>query len=184
MLFVLGQTEKRKLLTRLTILLLLVPFYWRVRNCQCASDVMKDEWLNIFQSPVWILLKWERAILQLNHYRCYFRIFYLRRFLTFWKQSIYLFIFNWDHFWLCLCFIPLLSMFLKFVHTPILTSTDLKLLYDDKISITLQVTLFLFIYLFYSWFYFRMTPIHEKERVRERTCTRVYVCVHAYVFII
>ena len=67
---------------------------------------------------VWILLKWERATLQLNHYVCCFRIFRLKRFLTFWKKLIFLEKSKFEIIFSYVCVIHPLSMVLKLYIDP------------------------------------------------------------------
>ena len=63
-------------------------------------------------------IEWERATLQLNHCVCCFRIFHLRRFLTFWKKLIFLEKFKFEIIFSYVCVIHLVSMVLKLYIDP------------------------------------------------------------------
>ena len=63
-----------------------------------------------------------RVTLQLNHWACYFRIFHLRRFLTFWKKLIFFEKFKLETFLVMFVFSPFKLGF-KTVYRPILRHT-------------------------------------------------------------
>ena len=63
-------------------------------------------------------IEWERATLQLSHCVCCFRIFNLRRFLTFWKKLIFLEKFKFEIIFSYVCVIHLVSMVLKLYIDP------------------------------------------------------------------